>query len=114
MIEALLLVLCAFGLGFSIGGIFWISHYTISHYIAMTKESAARRVTLQSPPDATCEICKRPLDVTHAHWLGEWEGWYTSWNCQDRCGCGVVMEFPFPDKFLVTVVDFEQAGFVIS
>lgn len=115
MIEALPLALCAFGLGFSIGSIFWISHYTISHYIAMAKESAAPRVTLQSPPPgATCATCDFALDVPHAHWLGEWEGWHVSWNCQAQCEDGIVMEWPFPNKTLVTVADFEQAGFMIS
>lgn len=29
------------------------------------------RVTLQSPPDANCEICKLPLDIPTAWWENE-------------------------------------------
>ena len=72
------------------------------------------RITLQAPPYATCSVCDFPLDVPCAHWLGEWEGWCVSWNCQSECSDGIEMEWPFPNKLLVTVADFEQAGFTIS
>jgi len=68
----------------------------------------------QQPPRTTCPICELPIDTPYAHWLGEWEGWHVLWDCINECGNELEMDWPFPDKMLVTSLDFEKAGFVIS